>query len=217
MVYIYCLALEKDKYYIGKTNNPQFRVQDHFSNNGTSWTKKYRPIHLIEIIKDCDNYDEDKYTLQYMEKYGINNVRGGSFCEIVLTNSNITTIQQIIKGANDKCYICGNRDHFAKECKNINKQTKNFVNTEKMNEKCTCPTSYISSHRRSKCALNKFMAMFDDEYENIDKLIITTPPVPTVNIRPDNNKSSNVCYRCGRNTHYANKCYATIHLDGHKL
>ena len=41
MVYIYVLKLEQEKYYIGKTNNPEFRINDHFNNIGSEWTKKY--------------------------------------------------------------------------------------------------------------------------------------------------------------------------------
>lgn len=29
--------------------------------------------------------------------------------------------------------------------------------------------------------------------------------------------SNRDCYRCGRNTHYANKCYARTHKDGSTL
>jgi hypothetical protein len=29
--------------------------------------------------------------------------------------------------------------------------------------------------------------------------------------------TSNTCYRCGRNTHYANNCYATTHINGNVL
>ena len=84
MVYIYVLQLDKDKYYIGKTNNPQFRLESHFNLQGSEWTKLYKPIQILELITDCDDYDEDKYTLIYMDKYGIDNVRGGSFTTIEL-------------------------------------------------------------------------------------------------------------------------------------
>jgi predicted GIY-YIG superfamily endonuclease len=46
MVYIYVLELVEGKYYIGKTNNPGFRIEQHFLSGGSSWTKKYNPIKL---------------------------------------------------------------------------------------------------------------------------------------------------------------------------
>ena len=35
MVFIYVLELENKKYYIGKTNNPKFRLDQHFNLNGS--------------------------------------------------------------------------------------------------------------------------------------------------------------------------------------
>ena len=116
MVFIYVLELENNKYYIGKTNNPKFRLESHFNSNGSWWTKKYKPLNVIELLSDCDNFDEDKYTIKYMVKYGIENVRGGSFCKIKLSNENIITLNQIINSVSDKCYICNNYNHFAKDC-----------------------------------------------------------------------------------------------------
>jgi hypothetical protein len=68
---IYILKLENNKYYIGRTNNPKFRIENHFNNKGSYWTKKYKPINVIEVINNCDEYDEDKYTIKYMNLYGI--------------------------------------------------------------------------------------------------------------------------------------------------
>ncbi len=42
MVYIYVLKLENNKYYIGKTDNPEIRLNSHFNFNGSEWTKKYK-------------------------------------------------------------------------------------------------------------------------------------------------------------------------------
>ncbi len=105
MVNIYILQLENDKYYIGKTINPEFRINDHFNSNGSSWTQKYKPINLIEVIPNCDDFDEDKFTIQYMDKFGIDNVRGGSFCEFILNNDSISTISRMIKGATNNVTI----------------------------------------------------------------------------------------------------------------
>lgn len=117
MLTIYILLLEQNKYYIGKSTNLDFRIEQHFNSDGSSWTKKYKPIKVIKTIPNCDNFDEDKYTLKYMGKFGINNVRGGSFCEIKLSDDNISTIQKMLKSSQDKCYICGKFGHFANQCK----------------------------------------------------------------------------------------------------
>jgi predicted GIY-YIG superfamily endonuclease len=76
MSYTYILKLEFNKYYIGKTNNPKFTLEDHIN---IEWTKIYKPIKLVKIIKNNDNFDDDQLILRYMKKKGIKNVRGGSF------------------------------------------------------------------------------------------------------------------------------------------
>jgi hypothetical protein len=122
MVYIYVLKLEKNKYYIGKTDNPNIRLNAHFKCNGSEWTKKYNPLEIIEIIPDCDKYDEDKYTKIYMDKYGIDNVRGGSYVKLELDTDTIKFLQKESIATNDKCFNCGMNGHFSKDCnKNKNK------------------------------------------------------------------------------------------------
>jgi hypothetical protein len=118
MVYIYILKLEQNKYYIGKTNNPSYRIQNHDNGNGSFWTRKYKPINIEKIIPDCDDYDEDKYVIQYMDKYGISNVRGGSFSQFILPSTTVDIIKTMCKGATNKCFKCGETGHFIKECIN---------------------------------------------------------------------------------------------------
>jgi len=116
MVFIYVLKLENDKYYVGKTNNPEFRLKNHFKNNGSNWTKLYKPIELVELISNCDDYDEDKYTIIYMDKYGIDNVRGGSYTIVNLNKSTKKNIIKMTNTANNRCFICSGIGHFAKHC-----------------------------------------------------------------------------------------------------
>jgi len=116
MVYIYVLQLIEGKYYVGKTTNPDFRLKEHFDSNGSAWTKLYNPIQVLELIPNCDNYDEDKYTKIYMDKYGIDNVRGGSFVTIKLDINTINVLNQMSNGTNNKCFICGNESHFSADC-----------------------------------------------------------------------------------------------------
>jgi hypothetical protein len=115
MVYIYILKLIDNKYYVGKTNNPIFRINEHNNNNGSEWTKKYHPLSLIECFKG-DEFDEDKFTKIYMDKYGIDNVRGGSYCQMELPYYQINALKKELNGANDNCFICGSREHFVNKC-----------------------------------------------------------------------------------------------------
>jgi hypothetical protein len=117
MVYIYALQLEQGKYYIGKTSNPNFRIEQHFLLGGAAWTTKYNPLIVLEIIPNCDEYDEDKYTRRYMDTYGIDNVRGGSFCEVILDEFTIKMLEKMSKTTQNKCFTCSAVGHFAKECK----------------------------------------------------------------------------------------------------
>lgn len=162
-MFIYILQLEQGKYYVGKTTQPSFRIESHFHGEGSSWTKKYKPLTVLEMIPNCDSYDEDKHTIRCMEKYGIQNVRGGSFCEIKLSEMNVRTLNQMIQGATDKCYICGKSDHFARECKRTVKE-KVVING---NENCDCPSSFFSKHRRKKCLFTNLITYFEEE-DDID-------------------------------------------------
>ena len=114
--YIYILKLEDKKYYVGKTKYIKNRINNHFTGNGALWTKKYKPIEVIEIINNCDDYDEDKYVFIMMNKYGIDNVRGGSFCNFKLFREEIRFLTNIINNANNNCFKCGKKGHFSNQC-----------------------------------------------------------------------------------------------------
>ncbi len=158
MVFIYILQLELNKYYIGKTNNPDIRLDSHFNSNGSEWTKIYKPIKVYELISDCDNYDEDKYTLKYMEKEGIDNVRGGSFSQVELSDEQIKLINQMIKGANDKCFNCGESGHFIKDCiKSKIQEYLKDINNENIQDK----TIFINSIYEEILDLNRLIKLTD--------------------------------------------------------
>ena len=141
MTNIYILKLEQDKYYVGKSNNPNIKTEQYFVKNELKWTQKYKPLSIIEIINNCDDSDEHKYTLKYMEIYGINNVRGGLFCNIKLTTSNIDTIIKMLNCTMDRCYICCANNHLTNNCMN-NLVVINDIN-KKIDKLCNCPSSLL--------------------------------------------------------------------------
>lgn len=97
MVYIYVIKLRENKFYIGKTDTPITRIETQLTSDKTLWTRKYHPIGLHELIPDCDPIDVDKYTLKYMYKYGLNNVRGGRFQETFLSSKDVQLINLLMQ------------------------------------------------------------------------------------------------------------------------
>jgi predicted GIY-YIG superfamily endonuclease len=115
-LFIYVLKLNEDKYYVGKTvNNITQRMEEHMAGNGSAWTQKYTPIEVMEV-KTGDEYDEDKYVLKYMKQYGIENVRGGSFSQIILPFDQHVQAWRSIQNASCSCTACGKHDHAIESC-----------------------------------------------------------------------------------------------------
>lgn len=139
IIYIYILELENNKWYVGKTKNPNFRIEQHFESGGSEWTKIFKPIKIHELISNCDDFDEIKYTLKYMSMYGIDNVRGGPFCQIELPK--YITINQMINGAKDICYTCGKPGHFANKCNQDNELCSRCHRKGHLVNKCYAQTT----------------------------------------------------------------------------
>jgi predicted GIY-YIG superfamily endonuclease len=116
MEQIYILKLRAGKYYIGKTKNIEKRYEEHLTGTGSGWTKKYKPVSLIKTIKSTSPFDEDKYVKEYMAKYGIENVRGGSYSNIVLDENSIAVLEKEIRHSNNVCMRCGRDTHYIKDC-----------------------------------------------------------------------------------------------------
>ena len=199
MVFIYILQLEQGKYYIGKTNNPQFRIESHFNFNGSAWTIKYKPLKLIKLIPNCDDYDEDKYTRIYMDKYGIQNVRGGSYVKIKLDTTTITHLQQMSNGTNNKCFICSKEGHFAKDCE----ENECWETESDGSENIWC-CDYC---KKEFTDLKKYE--YHEKYCNYRN--------KNYNKYHDDDDDDDCCFRCGREGHFASSCYASRDIEGNYL
>ena len=216
MVYIYVLKLKHDKYYVGKTDNPNFRLSNHFDSNGSEWTKKYKPITIHEIRSGCDSKDETIITQEYMEKYGIDNVRGGPWCRINIDDQK-QFIQNMINSESDNCYKCGKPGHFANQCNYVKKYVKKNVCERCGRTGHTYENCYASSHIDGEYLSDSEEEQWECEY--CGKLFDSEKGCrfhENVHCK-SKQKSYKKCSRCGRTSHTANNCYADTHVKGYDL
>jgi len=198
MVYIYILKLENGKYYVGKTTNPSFRIERHFNSTGSAWTSKYKPVSVETIIPDCDDYDEDKHTKKYMAKYGIENVRGGSYVQIELSEFHTEALKMEIWGANDLCTQCGRSGHFVKDCYAKTDISGNAIEYEEESDDVWC-CEYCDRTFTTEFGCG----VHEKSCKNKNATCST--------------KEKGACYRCGRQGHYSPNCYATRDIKGNYL
>ena len=221
MVTIYVLKLRTNKYYVGKTTNPTYRLDDHFSEGGSAWTKKYKPISIHELQPDRPDTDEQIITQQYMDKYGIDNVRGGPWCKINLSDEEKQCISQINKGNADVCYNCGSNDHFANQCKNkrrsnkISKGCKRCGRKNHKEENCYATTDIYGTDLESESSDSEVWACSKcgkefDTYKGASYHERFHCKISTWSY-------SSYCKKCGRKGHTKSNCYADTHVRGYQL
>jgi len=220
MVYIYVLKLQSNKYYVGKTVDPHFRLETHFNASGSAWTKKYHPTQIHHIIPDQSDHDEQRVTQEYMVKYGIDNVRGGPWCTLIIKEETKRMIQQMFDSSADKCYQCGSSDHFAKDCTTKKPMKK---------ESDRCDRCGRPGHTNDKCYAQTAVdgSKLDESYEvwgceycgkefDTEKGCIFHENTHCKK-KPKPKQKSPACKRCGRPGHSKNGCYAQKHVKGYEL
>ena len=119
---IYILQLEHNKFYVGYTSRKNCeRFNEHFNGCGSEWTKKYKPINVLEY-HEGNKQDEDRITLQLMKKLGWWNVRGGQWCKVKMSHppdqlngiSNFSLTRE--RSLQKECNRCGRTSHTINQC-----------------------------------------------------------------------------------------------------
>ena len=120
---VYVLGLEDGCYYIGKTRDLQRRTLEHFvsASAGAEWTREHKPRRVLEVLDVPEvclpaGLFEDLVTKQYMMRFGIRFIRGGSYAGKVITEDTLFGLRREFAHAEDKCFCCGAADHFSRDC-----------------------------------------------------------------------------------------------------
>jgi hypothetical protein len=157
MINIYILKLQNEKYFIGKIKNNKIFKFKNFKYYLYDFTIQNQPLALYKFIENQDVFDLDKYVKKYMYKYGIDNVRGGSYLDIELFDVQKKLLQSEFWTIENKCHLCG-ENHLHKICnfKNItNIKETNYIYINK--HKCKTPViinNYVYYYGCSICGKN---------------------------------------------------------------
>jgi hypothetical protein len=193
---IYILECEDNKYYVGRTDDVESRLNDHFNSDiyASAWTTYYPPKSVYKFIPNQSYFDEDKWVVKMMAEFGINKVRGGAFSRVNLPEEDKIILQRMVDGSKDNCLVCGDCNHFANNCPYANE----------------LPQKMLKKRKKKKnigFKIGKAIKIFS---EAIIEGVIDEKNDTKEEKYSENNK----CFKCGREGHWANNCYSKRHING---
>jgi predicted GIY-YIG superfamily endonuclease len=91
--YIYVLRCKGGNYYVGRSTDPDRRFLEHVGDKGSAWTRLHEPLEIVE--REIEQpFMEVRKTLEYMQRYGVEKVRGGSWVGVELSQDQRKQIEE---------------------------------------------------------------------------------------------------------------------------
>jgi hypothetical protein len=151
----------------------------------------------------ASKFDEETLTLEFMEKHGINNVRGGSYVQIELPKEQVQEIERKLASVNNACFKCGQQGHTVAECGSSSSSSEE--------EEVVCARCGRDTHDASSCYAKTHV---DGSELRLAKAKKEKKREPKKREKKQRQASPVQCQRCGRDSHDASSCYAKTVLPG---
>lgn len=102
----FLMELEHGKYFAGASQDPVKTVEEHREGlGGVPWTQIHRPVRLREVMAVARQSELDTQVQVWMAKYGVENVRGGSWSDVRLRDADRQGIREGVTKQRG-CVVC---------------------------------------------------------------------------------------------------------------
>ena len=125
---LYVLECADGKWYVGKTASLCSRFSSHLEGSKQlastgenaptfryKWTSVHAPLKLV-YVSNYFPYLEDAVTLRLMEEIGFEEVRGGRYTFLVLTDEQKKSVEASVMHESGRCFTCWEKGHFSSAC-----------------------------------------------------------------------------------------------------
>lgn len=102
--FVYAIILEQGNIYVGITQFPVYRLYQHHTRQGAAWTRLHRPIRgysMLRLIPKgvSPGVYEDMFVKLFMQRHGIQAVRGGTYSSVQLGGAQVSSIRSELQHA----------------------------------------------------------------------------------------------------------------------
>jgi len=209
---IFVLKLKDEKYYVGTTSNLPETIGNIFLNRGPEWTQLHAIEKLVYESPLKSPWEEDAKVKECMLEHGIDNVRGGSYSAVKLTE-------------NEEDILCReiSRVLLAEVSSASLKQTDNKEESP-LSEEDGDDDSKQYPQVDPKLSEKKYFKEPEAKSSHLSKLLPSANPIPSFFVSaivPPTSAAASatgmLCSRCGRNSHNVSSCFAKTSLSGQAL